>query len=341
LVVHLRDDNFQGRVTIEASDDLRHWQPAGDAQLLKVRYNGGTLSQDRIELDGTHGRYLRLHWLDGVPFVDSLDMEVRAASADHPQWADAQREWREGIVGRAGPRAGEYFFSTGGPYPVDRLRLNLPQPDTVAPAVVYSRASLQAPWREVASATLFRLHNGSVEQSSPALDLTPDTDRQWRVVVDTRSGGLGNGTLTVAVGWTPAMLTFAARGTAPFTLAVGNAAARSAAVTHDALLTGASSVVATAMLGDAQSAALSVAHKASAELPVGGPDVSRRYLLWTALLLAVGSLVAIAWWLARVAQSRAGEVAGELPGSSGRRSATADDRGSSNADAGDAGNQKE
>ncbi len=139
---------------------------------------------------------------------------------------DIQREWREGIVAHAGLKAGEYFFATGGSYPVDRLRLNLPQPNTVAPAVVYSRAGLDAPWREVTSATLFRLHNGTVEQSNPSLELEPDTDRQWRVVVDTHNGGFGSGALTVAAGWRPATLTFVARGSSPFTLAVGRAAGR-------------------------------------------------------------------------------------------------------------------
>ena len=306
LLVHLRDDNYQGRVTVETSDDLRHWQPAGDAQLLKVNYNGSILSQDRIELDGTHARYLRLHWLDGAPYVDSMDMEVRAAGADHVKRADAQREWREGIVARAGPKAGEHFFSTRGPYPVDRLRLDLPQPNTVAPAVVYSRPGLEAPWREVSSATLFRLHNGTVEQSNPSLEMKPDLDRQWRVVVDTRNGGLGSETLTVAVGWRPATLTFVARGAAPFTLAVGSAGTVSSAVSREALMTGASSVVATARLGDA----LSVAQVESMGAAAKGADASRRYLLWAALVLAGGSLGAIGWRLARGAQLRAGEVAG-------------------------------
>lgn len=303
LLVHLRDDNYQGRVTVEASDDLRHWQRAGDAQLLKVSYNGSTLSQDRIELDGVRARYLRLHWLDGVPYVDSMELEVQTVTADNPQRAD--RRWNEGIVARAGPKPGEYFFVTGGPYPVDRLRLNLPQPNTVAPAVVYSRTGLDAPWRQVASATLFRLHNGTVEQSNPALELMPDTDRQWRVVVDTRSGGLGAGTLTLAAGWRPATLTFVARGAAPFTLAVGNAAAVPSAVSRGDLLMAASSVAATARVGDA----LPVTQEADAQFASGDADARHRYLLWAALLLAVGSLGMIARRLARGARVRASGVA--------------------------------
>lgn len=313
LVVHVRDDNYQGRVSVESSDDLRHWQPAGEAQLLKVSYNGSTLSQDRIELSGMRARYLRLHWLDGAPYVESIDAQVQAATAGPEQRADTQRAWREGIVARAGPKAGEYFFETGGPYPVDRLRLNLPQPNTVAPAVVYSRAGLEAAWREVSSATLFRLHNGTVEQSNRSLEMMPDTDRQWRVVVDTRNGGLGSGALTVAAGWRPATLTFVARGAAPFTLAVGSAAAVSSAVSREDLLMGASSVVVSARLGEK----LPVGQEADVQSSGKDPDAMRRYMLWAALLLAVGSLGAIAWRLARGAQVKAGAQAGGMTGGSG------------------------
>jgi len=312
LVIRLRDDNYQGRVAVESSDDLRNWQAAGDAQILKVSYNGSTLSQDRIELNGAHARYLRVHWLDGAPYLESIDAEVQAAGAGRAQPGDSQREWREGIVAHAGPKAGEYFFSTGGAYPVDRLRLALPQPNTVAPAAVYSRGELGGAWREVTSATLFRLHNGDVEQNNPALQLTPDTDRHWRVVVDTRNGGLGSGALTIAAGWRPATLTFVARGSAPFSIAVGNASAVSTAVSRDELLMGASSVIATAQVGEP----LAVAQSGNAAAPAN-PDAYRRYLLWGALLLAVGSLAAIAWRLARSVSPRGmsvGDAAAAVPG---------------------------
>ncbi|WP_027798763.1 DUF3999 domain-containing protein [Paraburkholderia dilworthii] len=312
LVIRLRDDNYQGRVSVESSDDLRNWQPAGDAQLLKVSYNGSTLSQDRIELSSAHARYLRLHWLDGAPYLESMNVEVQAAGSAHAQLADKQREWRENIVAQTGPKAGEYFFSTGGPYPVDRLRLHLPQPNTVAPAVVYSRGELGAAWREVSSATLFRLHNGDVEQNNPGLQLTPDTDRHWRVVVDTRNGGLGSGALTIAAGWHPTTLTFVARGSGPFTLGVGNAAALSTAVGRDALLMSASSVVATARVGEP----LALAHNANAP-SAPNADAYRRYVLWAALILAVGSLAAIAWRLARGVSHRmpAGDTAAAVSAS--------------------------
>ncbi|MGF6569294.1 hypothetical protein ABH945_001370 [Paraburkholderia sp. GAS333] len=328
LVVHLRDDNFQGRVTVEVSDDLRHWQPAGDAQLLKVNYNGSTLSQDRIELSGAHARYLRLHWLDGAPYVDSMDMEIQPVGAGSAQTAGTQREWKEGIVAHTSLKPGEYFFATGGSYPVDRLRLTLPQPNTVVSAIIYSRTGLDKPWREVSSATLFRLHNGTVEQSNAPLELKTDTDRQWRVVVDTRNGGLGSGALTVSAGWRPAALTFVAQGSPPYTLAVGRVEALPAVVSRSTLPVSASSVPGVARLNDETS----VAHPASAQLIASAPDASRGYLLWAALLLAVGSLGAIGWRIARGAHIRAADAQGGLANGAGTMSATASDSAATAAD---------
>lgn len=272
LLVHVRDDNYQGRVHVDVSDDLRHWQAAGDAQLLKVHYNGSTLSQDRIELGGTHARYLRLHWLDGAPHVDSIDAAVFAADVDLVKHADVRREWRDAIVARPGLRAGEYFFSTGRSYPVDRLRIDLPQPDTVAPVLVYSRPDLNAPWREVARATLFRLHNGAAEQSNAPLEVKPDHDRLWRVVVDTREGGVGVGAsaLSVAAGWRPATLSFAVRGSGPFTLAVGNAGKTSAALSREALLKGERAVPVAAHLDGAAG----LARKANASVAANALGVA-------------------------------------------------------------------
>jgi hypothetical protein len=75
---------------------------------------------------------------------------------------------------------------------------------------------------------------------------------------------------------------------------------------------GASAVPATARLGDA----LSAEQAASAQAASHNPDAMRRYLLWAALLLAVGSLGAIAWRLARRAQVRAGVASGGVSGGS-------------------------
>ncbi|MGH8778619.1 DUF3999 domain-containing protein [Paraburkholderia sp.] len=297
LQVHLRNDTYQGRVGVDASDDLQNWQPLPDGQLLKASRSGDTIAQERIALDGLRLRYLRLRWLDDAPDIGSIDVEVLAGDAaakDKAADAAVSREWHEGIVAQAGTAIGEFRFDTGGTYPVDRLRFGLPQPNTVARATVYSRPDPQTSWREVSDTTLYRLQGKTGEQSNAPLDFAPDADREWRVSVDMRNGGLGSGALTVAIGWRPASLTFVARGAGPFTLSVGNAALLSAAAKRQDIVIGQTSDIATARIG----AALAPLPQA-VPAPVDDHDAMRRYVLWAALVLAVGSLAAIAWRLAR------------------------------------------
>ena len=304
LLVHLGKDNYQGRVSLDASDDLRNWQRVTDTPLLKITYDGDILSQERIELGGLRARYLRLHWLDSAPDIASMEVEEQTVNTSAPRSSAPSRQWREGISARAGRTAGEYLFETDGAYPVDLLRLSLPQSNTVARLTIFSRNDPQAPWRALTSSLVYRLQgkSGEQESQSPPLEIAANTAREWRITVDMRGGGLGSGPLTVAVGWRPALLTFVARGTLPFALAVGNASLGSNAVSRSELMIGAASNIATARVGAALSVPPPEPPAAQAKTDT---DAGRRYILWGALLLAVGVLGAMAWRLSRTASSDA------------------------------------
>jgi hypothetical protein len=297
LAIHVRNTSYQGRVRVQSSDDLRSWNDVTQVSLLKVGEGANTLAQERVDLDGLHARYLRLRWPDGAPDIDHINAELAPQGAAPVQ----ERQWRSDISARPATAKGEYLFDTGGAYPIDRIQFGLPQPNTVARAQVYSRNDEQASWRLVASSQLFRLQGGPAaaggttpdEQRSPPLELMPDTDRHWRVVVDTRSGGLGSGNPAVAVGWRPATLTFVARGAPPFSLAAGNPAVQSAAVSRDELLVTTSTTVGNARLGAPMAALQQV------QAPVTDSDANRRYVLWGALLVAVAALGFMAFRLLR------------------------------------------
>ncbi|KGB93917.1 MULTISPECIES: DUF3999 domain-containing protein [Burkholderia] len=293
LLVHVGDDSYQGRVSVEASDDLRTWRPLGSTQLLKVGRGNDMLVQERIALDGAAPRYLRLDWPDGAPSIASVDVETHPRDARGVDTASVPRQWRDAVRIRAGAAPGEYLFDTDGAYPVDRVRIDLPQPNTVARATLQSRADAQAPWRDVAAAVLFRLQGKGGEQRNPPLEFVANTDRAWRIVVDMLNGGLGGGQPAVALGWHPAVLTFVARGTPPFTLGVGDASLVSSAVSRDALLVG--------MVPEVRPARVGAALPASAVVPAAAADADagRRYVLWGALIVAAGVLGAIAWRLAK------------------------------------------
>ncbi|WP_256977187.1 DUF3999 domain-containing protein [Bordetella genomosp. 10] len=325
LLIHLQDSRWQGRVDVSASADLRDWTPVIQASLLKTANGDATLAQERVELDGLRARYLRLRWPDGAPTLAGIEGESVPVDATPPT-----RAWRGGIPTRAGASAGEYLFDTGGAYPVDRIQFDLPQTNTVARGQLYSRSDAQAPWRQVAEGQLLRLQaaatpgNGSVngpmngpangsanaptttpatapatanpgEQRNPPWAVPVDTDRQWRLLVDTRSGGLGGGLPAVSLGWRPTVLTFVARGSGPFVLAVGNPNWGPAAVPLSDLMAAGAAAPAQARIGR-ELAPMPAAVAASED-----PGARRRYVLWAVLLAAVAALGLMAWRLSRAA----------------------------------------
>ncbi len=292
LVVGLPAAEYQSGVTVQASDDLQHWSPVAQATLFRLSNQGSTLVQDRIEFTGLRTKYLRLTWQGKPPVPDSLRAELAAGAPALA--ADNAIQWRTGLTPVQTPAVGDYEFDIGGVFPVERLKIRLPQPNTVAQATVYARADAQAPWRPVTSARLFRLAGtgGQGEQENAAIVVPASGERYWRLQVDTRSGGLGAGAPQLSIGWRPATVTYAARGTVPFVLAVGEVA-HSSPIARTDLLAGASPAIAPAQLGTMSD---SPADALTAEPPGGR---TRQWVLWGALLAAVAVLGGMAWRLFR------------------------------------------
>jgi hypothetical protein len=259
VVVGLPAGDFQGSVLVQASQDLQAWHGAGNATLFHLTNQGNTLTQERVELTGLRAKYLRLTWQGKPPVPQSVRVELAAGAPAQP--ADSGIQWRSGLQPVQTPAAGDYRFDTGGNFPVERVRVRLPQANTVA-------------------------------QESAVITVPATGERYWRLQVDTRSGGLGAGAPELAVGWRPATVTYAARGNVPFALAVGEVANGSPVVRAD-LLAGASPVVATAQLGTATASP----PEAMKNEPPGG--TTRQWVLWGALIAAVAVLGGMAWRLFR------------------------------------------
>lgn len=292
LIVALPAAEFQSGVSVQASDDLQHWSPVAQATLFRLSNQGSTLVQDRIEFTGLRAKYLRLTWQGKPPVPEAVRAELAAGAP--VALADNAIQWRSGLEPVQTPAAGDYYFDTGGVFPVERVKIHLPQANTVARATLYARADAQAAWRPVTSARLFRLSGaeGKGEQENAAITVPATGERYWRLQVDTRSGGLGAGAPQLAIGWRPATITYAARGNVPFMLAVAEVA-RGNPVARADLLAGASPAIAQAQLGAMSD---SPADALTAEPPGGR---KRQWVLWGALLAAVAVLGAMAWRLFR------------------------------------------
>jgi hypothetical protein len=108
---------------------------------------------------------------------------------------------------------------------VDRLRLELPSPNTYVKARLFSADAAEGPWQQEYQGPLFRLKMTGEELSGPEISLYPRQARFYRLQVLAEGGGLGRGRPVLRLSTIPLQLFFVARGKPPFWLAYGRAAA--------------------------------------------------------------------------------------------------------------------
>jgi hypothetical protein len=293
-------DDLVARLKVEASDDLAAWQTlAADAPVVRLSADGQRLSATRIVLPPQRAKYLRLSWPAKGPAVELTGVQAEPAATV----IEPKRLWL-GIAGVAAKdRTNAYDFDAGGRFPVERMRIALPEPNTVAYVTLLSRAKPDAEWRPVRAGVVYRLQDADREIVSPDLVLSGGDARYWQLRVDPRSGALGSSALRIELGWMPQEIAFAARGSAPFLLAWGNAEAKPASLPMETLVPGYRRDAA-GRQGD--SALVAIAPAALGEpRPIAGPSALeprsdwRRIVLWSSLVAAV---LLLGWMALRLAR---------------------------------------
>jgi hypothetical protein len=229
-------EGFSGKLRIDASDDLSNWRTlVSAAVLLNLEMGGQRLQQKRIELPQVKAKYLRLAWVrEGA----NASPELTAANGElADKVVEAPREWRNWSAAK-GANDGEYLFDIKGYFPADRLRLDLPDANTIAQVEVLLRDKAEQPWRSVTRGVVYRLNRPGGEVVSPDLAVSVLPERWWMIRIDPRGGGIGSGMPTLNAGWVPHQLVFAARGAPPFTLAYGNRGVQPGALPIASLIPG-------------------------------------------------------------------------------------------------------
>jgi hypothetical protein len=304
------------RVTLEASDDLRRWDTlASGAPVVRLSSGDERLEQLRIEMVPRRAKYLRVSWPGRSEAVALAGLEVEVGEAT----VEAPRQWSQVTAAAVKDRPGEYELDLGGLFPVDRLRLRLPQPNTVASFEVLARARPADPWHRVTTAVAYRLLREGDELTSADVEIGLTSDRYWLLKVDQRGGGIGEGALAVGAGWVPHRLVFAARGAGPFQLAYGRRDARPAAFEIATLVPGytseeeleqrrAPTASSTVTIGTAQAGA--APHRLGGDAVLRGRRDWKRWALWGSLGLGV---VVLGWMALRLGRqmSRPPQGAGD------------------------------
>ena len=218
--------------TIESSQDLQHWQVLKhDAQLVHLEHAGHRVDSDRAEWDAAASRYLRLLWDDPqrAPEIKSVLLGAVETGFNQPV-----RIWTAGMAPSL-PQPGIYEYAWAGQMPLEKLRIDLPQVNTLAPLTIqYFPAQQRQPprlgwhrrheeprWQYLAQTVVYRLQAPQGEVKSADIELHGEVANRVRLAMDARGGGIGSAPPVLRIGFVPHVLVFLARGDGPFVLAWG------------------------------------------------------------------------------------------------------------------------
>jgi hypothetical protein len=278
-------DGFVAEVSVDAGDDLNRWRRRiAAATVARLQYAGHRLERNTIPLPRPPERYLRLSWPAETGDAELVSVQAEPAA---PERADRREVSVRGVLDETDP--GDWRFDLGGPFPADRVRLELAETNALVQGDLRSRPNPESDWRYRARGLFFRLVlSGEPVTGEPiSLDRTV-ADRYWRF--EPASGGGTDVAPALVLGFVPHELLFLARGEGPFLLAYGAAEVPAAEQAVDELIRalettgdqhgGGAQTAAEAEIGEA----FTLRGPEALEPP---PDY-RRVLLWTVLVAGVG-----------------------------------------------------
>lgn len=278
-------EGFQ-RFTIEASDDLQQWRSWGDGQIARLSFADERIDQREVALPGLRARYLRLLW-ESPQQAPALTQALVVSSTRVP----APIAWSGDLPPRRAGN-GEFYWELPLALPLERLHIELPQANTLAPVTVQGRRDDRQQWFWLARGLLYRLPENGSEVRQETLELPGTPVHQLKLQVDERGGGLGSATPRLQVGVRTTQVVFLVRGTPPYTLALGNATAKAANLPLATLIPGYDDER-LARLGVATPTGEAVTATVKQDQPEAGTDW-KRIGLWAVLVAGVGLLVLMA-----------------------------------------------
>lgn len=285
-------DGFQ-RFSIEASNDLQHWQSWGNGQVARLTFADERVEQHEVGLPGQSARYLRLLWStpQSAPTLTSAQLESTRS-------LPLRLVWSQPLAGST-TKAGEYTWQLPMGLNVERLQVELNQPNSLAPVNLAGRRDSSLPWQPLSSGLLYRLTQGGQDVLQNELQLPGQTVQQLKLTVDERGGGLGAEAPTVKYAVRSTQLVFLARGAGPYTLALGNATAKAANLPLSTLIPDYTAAKLAALGTAAVDEAAAVA-PTSIVASTSQVDTNwKKFGLWAVLLLSVLFLAAMAFSLLR------------------------------------------
>ncbi len=287
---------------LSASDDLVRWRPWGAGQIARLVFRGQQIDQHTVALPGQYAHYLRLLWR--AP-GSAPELATARVHGTRRTTGPAPLVWSDPLVGgplaarelTSRPSGPEFTWTLPLALPLERARITLLEPDTLAPVVLLGRADPSRPWTTLARDVLHRVSVGGEQKLQEELALPSTPVRELKLQVDPRGVGLGGEPPPLSVAVRAGRVVFFARGQAPYMLAVGRDHTGAASLPLSALIPGYDPrqppKMGIAELGGALRA-VARAQPAAPAAPVGEPFAWRQVGLWGVLVVAVLVLIVMA-----------------------------------------------
>jgi hypothetical protein len=240
------DENAEGLfpLSIEASDDLRHWHTiSGDEQIAVLKRQGAKIEKLSVDLYGNRAKFLRLRWRDAAPAIT-----IKSITIDSVQQNEvlAPLQWSVAIkASNCSENYCDYLLPAN--TPIDSLRINLSEPNTLASITVSGqypvhntngyqhrhhplyvlRHKRQPPANATAAQVIlaqtvsYRLTQSNGEARSENVVMDGGIYTHLRLQTQGPINMLGQVAPSIEVASTPRSLIFLGRGSAPFSLSWG------------------------------------------------------------------------------------------------------------------------
>ncbi|WNZ78839.1 DUF3999 domain-containing protein [Pseudomonas sp. P105] len=286
-------DGFQ-RFTIEASDDLQHWQAWGEGQVARLTFADERVEQHEVSLPGQSARYLRLLWESpsSAPVLTSAQLQSGSRES-----LPLPLVWSQPLAGST-MKAGQYTWQLPMGLNVEQVQVELSQANSLAPVTLAGRRESSQPWQSLGSGLLYRLTQNGQDVLQNQLQLSGQTVQQLKLTVDERGGGLGAQAPALRFAVRPTQVVFLARGEGPYSLALGNATVKAASLPLATLVPDYKpSRLAT--LGTATLSGAATSTPVTAATPATIETNWKKIGLWAVLLISVLVLAAMALSLLR------------------------------------------
>lgn len=246
------DNSFQ-LLDVEASADLQNWRTVrSGVQLARLEFQGARIERKRIDLSGLGGlnglgneRYLRLLWRE-----PGVAPQLTAASVEQitTRWQAAPPIWSDpvqAITSKPSAAPSEFAYLLPHALPITALRFQLPEGNVLLPIDILRPGRERQPAQLLTHSVLYRIESKGHQWAQNEVTLPAYGGNAAQNValdsllirIDPRSGS-STQPLPLSFALNPDQLVFLASGKPPFTLVVGNRAAKDSALQASTLIPG-------------------------------------------------------------------------------------------------------